>query len=153
MDHWTDPALTPIAFSGPWMPAMPGWFCAAYGPFRRLTGPVRLAYNSNVPVPAPMKTLFHEDAALPESVSWMIELHHRSLQEFSEARRSEGPDIPATLLLSTVLGLLGDGLLPHQYRLNGVSPDGLLVSLRGSGARVGGQFSLRGALLNNEAGR
>ncbi|MCX5602943.1 ATP-binding protein [Streptomyces phaeochromogenes] len=133
MDHWPDPALTPIAFSGPWMPEVPGWFCAGYGPFRRLTGPIHRAYNSHVPVPAPIETLFHENATLAESVSWVLDLHYRSLQEYSDARRSEGrPDLPATLLLSTVMGLLDDGLLPHQYRLNGVSPDGLLVSLRGS---------------------
>lgn len=133
MDQWRDPVLAQTALSGPWHPGVPGWFCAGYGPFRRLTGPMRRAYNSNVPLPSPLATLFHEDAGLTESVSWMIDLHHRSLQEFGASHQSEvPPDIPATLLLSTVMGLLDDGLLPHRYRLNGVSPDGLMVSLRGS---------------------
>lgn len=131
MDHWLDPVLAQTALSGPWHPGVPGWFCAGYGPFRRLTGPMRRTYNSDVPLPSPLATLFHEDAGLTESVSWMIDLHHRSLQEFGASHQSEvPPDIPATLLLSTVMGLLDDGLLPQQYRLNGVSPDGLMVSLR-----------------------
>ncbi|UFR07108.1 ATP-binding protein [Streptomyces sp. Go40/10] len=133
MDHWTNPGLAATALSGPWSPAIRGWFCAGYGPFRRLMGPVRHAYNSNAPVPAPLATLFHEDAALTESVSWIVDLHHRSLLEFDAARRSENiPEMPATLLLKDVIALLGDGLLPDQYLLNGVSADGLLVSLRGS---------------------
>ncbi|MFC9463189.1 AAA family ATPase [Streptomyces coelicoflavus] len=133
IDPWTDPASASTSMSGPWSPVMPGWFCAGYGPFRRLTGPMRRAYNTKAPIPAPLATLFHEDAALTESVSWMVDLHHRSLQELSAARRSESvPEMPATLLLNTVMGLLGDGLLPDDYRLNGVSADGLLVSLRGS---------------------
>lgn len=134
MDHrGLDPVRAQTALSGPWHPGVPGWFCAGYGPFRRLTGSMRRAYDSTVPLPSPLATLFHEDAGLTESVSWMIDLHHRSLQEFDYSRRAETvPDMPATLLLKDVMAVLGDGLLPHQYRLNGVSADGLMVSLRES---------------------
>ncbi|MGW0577504.1 AAA family ATPase [Streptomyces sp. NPDC002920] len=133
MDHWSDPVLTPVAFAGPWTPGKQGWFCAGYGPFRRLEGSGHRAHAGNALAPSPFATLFHEDAALVESVSWMVDLHHRSLQEFDTAQHSDRiPPLPATLLLHDVMKLLGDGLLPPQYRLNGVSPDGLRVSLRNS---------------------
>lgn len=109
---------------GPWGQNPRGWFCAGYGPFRRLTGGSSEAQRIMLAQgPAGrMATLFHEDASLAEGVSWLIDLRLRSL----ETRGSTaGP------LLETVLALLQDGLLPDQYQIRGVTADGLWVAEEG----------------------
>ncbi|WP_329240511.1 AAA family ATPase [Streptomyces sp. NBC_01478] len=112
------------AARGPWAQNPRGWFCAGYGPFRRLTGGSSEAQRI-MRVQGPtgrMATLFHEDASLAEGVSWLIDLRLRSL----ETRGSTaGP------LLEKVLALLQDGLLPDQYQIRGVTADGLWVAEEG----------------------
>ncbi|WP_086829651.1 AAA family ATPase [Allokutzneria sp. NRRL B-24872] len=114
---------------GPWQDNPTGWFCAAYGPFRRLAGGASDAQRlmlSPGPV-ARLASLFHEDASLAEGVSWLIEQHLRSL----EGR-------PGALeLKDTALRVLADGLLPDSYRIEGVDSDGLWV------VRGGHRFPLR----------
>ncbi|MEV8630597.1 AAA family ATPase [Streptosporangium sp. NPDC051023] len=117
------------AFRGPWADNPRGWFFAGYGPFRRLTGgsaDARQLMMSSGPV-ARLASLFHEDASLAESVSWLIDLHLRSLE------RQHG----AANLLAFVMELLNDGLLPDGFRVEKVNSDGLwarrdgqLISLR-----------------------
>ncbi|MEV7218083.1 AAA family ATPase [Kitasatospora cineracea] len=117
-----------IAARGPWSSSPPqGWFCAAYGPFRRLMGGTdearRLMLASG---PAGrMASLFHEDASLSEGVSWLKELHYRGL----DGQQGAGE------LLDAVLGLLSDGLLPDGYRALRVSADGLWVAPTGRADR------------------
>ncbi|MET7639553.1 AAA family ATPase [Streptomyces sp. NPDC005438] len=105
---------------GPWSDHPQGWFCAAYGPFRRLAGGSGQAQRMMVsPGPAGrMASLFHEDASLAEGVSWLKELRLRSLEGREEA----------TELLDIVKELLSDGLLPDGYRALRVSSEGLWVA-------------------------
>ncbi|MEU7989394.1 AAA family ATPase [Streptosporangium canum] len=105
------------AFRGPWADNPLGWFSAGYGPFRRLAGgsaDTRQLMLSVGPV-ARLASLFHEDASLAESVSWLIDLHLRSL---------EG-QYGAADLLAFVIELLNDGLLPDGFRIERVNSDGL----------------------------
>ncbi|NKY37219.1 AAA family ATPase [Nocardia speluncae] len=105
---------------GPWADNPQGWFCAGYGPFRRLAGGSGEAQRMMLASgPAGrMASLFHEDASLAEGVSWLKELRLRAL----EGQQS------ASDLLETVQGLLSDGLLPDGYRAMRVSSEGLWVS-------------------------
>ncbi len=108
---------------GPWQDNPTGWFCAAYGPFRRLvggTGDAQRLMMTSGPV-ARMASLFHEDASLAEGVSWLIEQHLRSLEKRPGAEQ----------LKSMALAVLGDGLLPDDYRIESVDSDGLWVTSEG----------------------
>jgi energy-coupling factor transporter ATP-binding protein EcfA2 len=107
------------AARGPWQDNPTGWFCAAYGPFRRLVGGAGDAQRLMLS-PGPVSrlaSLFHEDASLAEGVGWLIEQHLRSLE-----RRPGAED-----LKRVALGVLSDGLLPDDYRIEGVDSDGLWV--------------------------
>jgi hypothetical protein len=108
---------------GPWQDNPTGWFCAAYGPFRRLvggTGDAQRLMMTSGPV-ARMASLFHEDASLSEGVSWLIEQHLRSLEKRPGANQ----------LKRLALTVLGDGLLPDDYRIDSVDSDGLWVTSTG----------------------
>ncbi|PSL56314.1 AAA domain-containing protein [Saccharothrix carnea] len=107
------------ALRGPWQDNPTGWFCAAYGPFRRLVGGAGDAQRlmlSHGPV-SRLASLFHEDASLAEGVGWLIEQHLRSLERRPGAEE----------LKTVALGVLSDGLLPDDYRIEGVDSDGLWV--------------------------
>lgn len=119
-DYGREPALTVDsngAAVGPWARNPQGWFCAGYGPFRRLTGGTsdaqRLMLNAG-PV-SRLASLFHEEASLAESVSWLIDLHLRSLEKRPGASE----------LLAFVIELLNDGLLPDGFRIEHVDSEGL----------------------------
>jgi hypothetical protein len=117
-------AQTSIARRGPWADNPAGWFCAAYGPFRRMAGGAGEAQRlmlASGPV-ARQASLFHEDASLAEGVAWLIEQHLRAL----EGR--EG----ATGLKAFALALLRDGLLPDGYRIIDVDSEGLWVTRQDS---------------------
>jgi hypothetical protein len=122
------PALTELALRsgatlprrGPWQDNPYGWFCAAYGPFRRLVGGAGDAQRlmlSRGPA-ARMASLFHEDASLAEGVGWLIEQHLRTLERRPGARE----------LKDAALTVLGDGLLPDGYRIVDIDSDGLWVA-------------------------
>lgn len=113
----TSPRSTPRR--GPWADNPSGWFCAGYGPFRRLTGGSGDAQRLMMSPPpvARFVSLFHEDASLAEGVSWLIALHLRRLE-----RKDYAADV-----LDVVLSLLGDGLLPDSYELEDVTSDGVWV--------------------------
>ncbi|MGW4650583.1 AAA family ATPase [Kitasatospora sp. NPDC004289] len=109
----------PEAAHGPWDDNPQGWFCAGYGPFRRLFGGSSEAQRLML-APGPtarLASLFHEDASLAESVSWMIELHLRRLEHRKNAAR----------VLEIVLSLLSDGLLPEGHKVSRIDSDGLWV--------------------------
>ncbi|MFD9687766.1 AAA family ATPase [Kitasatospora sp. NPDC059088] len=114
---------------GPWADNPVGWFCAGYGPFRRLvggSGEVQRRMAGSGPV-ARLTSLFHEDASLAEGVSWLIEQHLRSLENRPGAAE----------LKRTALEILGDDLLPDDYTIGDVDSDGLWV------AHDGRSFALR----------
>jgi len=93
-----------------------GWFHAAYGPFRRLSG--TSLFERNRPNPdriEALRTLFEEQSALTESVVWLVSLH---------TRRLEG-EAGATEVLESVLALLNDELLPGDFRVEKVTSRGL----------------------------
>ncbi|GAB3274082.1 AAA family ATPase [Kineosporia babensis] len=115
--------------NGPWTDNPRGWFVAGYGPFRRLAGGgVESQRLMTAPAPvARLVTLFHEDASVSESVSWLIDQHLRSL----EGRPG------AEALLDAVLKIMGHGLLPDGYIIERVDADGLWV------AREGQRLALR----------
>ncbi|MGP3952836.1 AAA family ATPase [Streptomyces sp. 7N604] len=117
-----------VAAHGPWAINPQGWFCAAYGPFRRLAGGSSAAQRLMLaPGPAGrMASLFHEDVSLAESVAWLKELRLRGLEDHQDADE----------LLESVLELLSDGLLPDGYRALRVSADGLWVAPDGDTERA-----------------
>ncbi|WP_250288022.1 AAA family ATPase [Streptomyces atroolivaceus] len=112
-------AFSSNARRGPWADNPVGWFCAAYGPFRRMaggSGEVQRLMLASGPV-ARLASLFHEDASLAEGVAWLIEQHLRAL----EGR------VGAAVLKNTALAILQDGLLPDGYRIIDVDSEGLWV--------------------------
>lgn len=107
---------------GPWQDNPTGWFCAAYGPFRRLVGGSGEAQRLMMsPGPARMASLFHEDASLAEGVSWLIDQHLRALEKRPGAVE----------LKDSAMAVLGDGLLPNGYQIRHVDSDGLWVESDG----------------------
>lgn len=105
---------------GPWQDNPTGWFCAAYGPFRRLvggSGDAQRLMLSPGPV-ARLASLFHEDASLTEGVGWLIEQHLRSLE------KRPGADE----LKNNAIRILADGLLPDGYQIEDVDSDGLWIT-------------------------
>jgi energy-coupling factor transporter ATP-binding protein EcfA2 len=98
---------------------------AGYGPFRRLadTGSFLSALGSV----DSFASLFSEEATLAEGVSWLVNQHLRTL---------EGKPGAAELKDAT-LRIVGDGLLPDDYRVVDVDSDGLWVE------RGGTKFPLR----------
>ncbi|MER8073386.1 AAA family ATPase [Streptomyces sp. NPDC094034] len=134
-------AVPRAAAFGPWAPNPQGWFCAGYGPFRRLTGGVGSSHSRDSVLLGPTATLFREDASLAESVTWAVDLHHRKLEEEQALREGEERERMAGPLLDTVLALLRDGLLPGSYQVRRITADGLWVSERG--VKAENQFPLR----------
>jgi hypothetical protein len=103
----------------PWQPAPIGWFCAAYGPFRRLAGgsaETQRLMSAPAPV-ARLASLFYEDASLTEGVRWLVDKHLRSL---------EGKEWAGDLVRAAIR-VLADGLLPDDYEVSEVDSDGVWV--------------------------
>ncbi len=105
---------------GPWNPNAAGWFCAGYGPMRRLSGSSTDSMRFSVAGGAISRfvTLFREDAALSESEAWLKLNHSRQIE-------SKSPDL--AVLLSGVRDLLGDGLLPHGMKIARITVDHVYV--------------------------
>jgi hypothetical protein len=109
------------ATRGPWAPNAEGWFCAGYGPFRRLYGASQEAARL-MPMTGPIGrfvSMFREDAALVESEVWAMDLHYRLL--------SKG-DSGSSRVLEAVIDLLNDDLLPHGVRVARLDADGLYLA-------------------------
>ena len=104
---------------GPWNPDASGWFCAGYGPLRRLgTG------SGGMSVSGPgqrFATLFCEDAVLSESEEWLKRSWARYLQDRREPQRQ---------LVEGVKEMLSDGLLPCGMRVVEISVDHVVVEDR-----------------------
>ncbi|MFF9566565.1 AAA family ATPase [Streptomyces sp. NPDC014685] len=113
----------PAARNGPWADNPEGWFCAGYGPFRRLSGgsaDVQRLMLASGPV-ARQASLFHTEVALTEGVAWLTAQHLRALEGH------EG----AAALKRAALNVLQDGLLPDGYRIADVDSEGLWVERSG----------------------
>jgi hypothetical protein len=94
------PVLTgdasPHTAQGPWQADPIGWFCAGYGPFRRLVGGAAEAQRLMV-TPGPvarLASLFHEDASLTEGVQWLIDQHLRAPERQGGRDAGSGRDRP-----------------------------------------------------------
>ncbi len=96
-----------------------GWFLAAYGSMRRLTGHSSDAAElmSDASPFASIATLCREDATLAESVQWLREVYLRRLEGDEKASRLE----------QTALALLGQGLLPDGFEIIKIDSAGLWV--------------------------
>ncbi len=110
---------------GPWSSSSRGWFFAAYGPFRRLSGHSSDAERL-MGAPARIASvvgLFREDASLSDAVSWLRnEVYLRAL---------EGQEWAAELQ-KNILRLLDDGLLPDGARVVKLDSNGLWIQQRGA---------------------
>lgn len=117
--------LTSLAQPGysSWATQPRGWFIAAYGPFRRLSGhtldALRLMMASGHV--SRLVSLFREDASLGDCIEWLKIVNHRRLEGQKGARELE----------EAVLGLLDDGLLPDGARVSRVDSTGLWVEQGG----------------------
>jgi hypothetical protein len=114
---------------GPWSEAPEGWFCAGYGPFRRLYGhsPEAQRIMSTPGRVSRFATMFREDATLAEGDLWLRDLRYREL---------EG-DESAKIRLNKVISILDHNLFQHEIRVERVDseglwlhqPDGIVLSL------------------------
>ena len=101
---------------GPWNEQASGWFCAGYGPMRRLTGSSSESMRYSVGgIESLFVTLFREDAALSESEVWLKTNHSRWLENRQNTELKH--------LLDSVSELLGDGLLPLGMKISKLSVD------------------------------
>lgn len=100
-----------------WSPSPPaGWFHAAYGPFRRLSGTGLRERDPQILDRAEaLRTLFQEESALTESVEWLVSVRMRQMEGEAGVDR----------LIESVLALLNDGLLPGDFRVEEVTSRGL----------------------------
>lgn len=119
---------------GPWDPNAPGWFCAGYGPMRRLSGssPAAASMSSAGGAMSRFVTLFREDAALSDSESW-LKLNHSRYLELTRNLAPEAIPERARAIGQIVEGarrLLNDGLLPHGLAVESITVDH--VHVRGS---------------------
>jgi hypothetical protein len=105
---------------GPWAENPTGWFCAGYGPFRRLYGasPDAQRIMSGPPRIARFATMFQEAATLGECELWLKELHHRKLEERAKEQT----------LLDQVTRILNADFLQNGLRVDRVDSEGLWLS-------------------------
>lgn len=127
IDRRPDGRTSPRVARELWAARPTGWFCAGYGPFRRLAGTggeVARIMAGDYAI-ARFATLFREEASLSETVQWLQQINYRAATGQPGYRDLE----------AMVLALLNDGLLPDGHRAERVDPDGLWVT-HPSGANV-----------------
>lgn len=102
---------------GPWAENPEGWFCAGYGPFRRLYGASAPAHRVMFGPGriARFATMFFEGATLGECEVWLSELHHKTLEEREKEKT----------ILEQVLKLLNSDFLRHGLRVEKVDSENL----------------------------
>ena len=113
---------------GPWNPESNGWFLAAYGPLRRLTGSSTdaLRYALAGGKLSSCVTLFREDAALSESETWLKLEHARTLEQKNQGQAPSS-------LVQQVQEFLNDGLLPEGFCIDRVSVDNVYMKTPNGG--------------------
>ncbi len=113
------PNVDRLSGFGPWVDGAEGWFAAAYGPYRRLSGHAAdaqrlMAGPSRL---ARFVSLFREDASLIEGTVWLREIYLQRLEGDSAAAQVE----------QGLLRLLNDGLLLDDVRIEGIDSSGIKV--------------------------
>jgi energy-coupling factor transporter ATP-binding protein EcfA2 len=95
----------------------PGWFSAAYGPFRRFAGgdkDYEKIFYSNPRLAAHL-SVFGENVALSECIRWLQDLQFKKLENQADGN-----------LLDHIRNFVNqEGFLPHQARLSEVSSRGV----------------------------
>jgi predicted ATPase len=94
-----------------------GWFSASYGPFRRFTGgdPASERIFFSNPKLAPHLSVFGENVALSEGLSWLRELQFKKLEDEQGGK-----------LLDALTEFINqEGFLPHRARLHQVTSKGV----------------------------
>lgn len=110
--------------NGLWNPNVSGWFCAGYGPMRRLSGSSSEAmrFMSRTDVVGRFVTLFREDATLSESEAWLKMNYARGLEADVPEKQADYQN-----LINNVRQLLGDGLLPIGLTISRIMVDKVFV--------------------------
>lgn len=101
-----------------------GWFTSSFGPYRRFSGGnkdhEKLFYST--PKLASHLSLFGEDVALSETLSWLKELHYTKLNDESSGAFKS----PAGRLLDSIKNFINqDNFLPNGSKLEEVTPKGI----------------------------
>jgi predicted ATP-binding protein involved in virulence len=97
-----------------------GFFSAAYGPYRRFEGGnpewQKIFENPSFANLAAHLSVFGEDVALTEAISWLKELNYKSLEKNKESRHT----------LDNLKKLINsEDFLPHNAQLESVSSEGV----------------------------
>ncbi len=102
---------------GPWADNPMGWFCAGYGPFRRLYGASAEATRimSGPGRVARFATMFKEDATLIKCEEWLKDLRHKEHEGRSREKQ----------ILDQVQQLLRDDFLRNDMTVERVDSEGL----------------------------
>jgi predicted ATP-dependent endonuclease of OLD family len=107
-----------------WGPA-DGWFCAGYGPFRRLTGgdPEYARISLKLPKLARYLSIFDERVALTDCLEWLQTLKFQQLEADREPERKQlGRD-----LLPAIFQFINQpDFLPHQAQLKEITSTSVL---------------------------
>jgi len=103
-----------------------GWFSASYGPFRRFSGgnPDRERMFYSMPKVARHLSIFGEDVALTETLSWLKDLHYEQL----DARSRGLPEEQCGFLPLVKDFINQSGLLPNCTVLVDVNPKGVVFN-------------------------
>lgn len=105
-----------------WSQTSRGWFSTGFGPFRRFTGGAEsmTKFFYSHPRFGRHLSLHGEDVAFTEIVTWMKDLHYRSV---SNPNSDDGD-----LFLKVCELVNAPGLLPDHMKLEAVGPDGVFFS-------------------------
>lgn len=100
-----------------------GWFSASFGPYRRFSGGnqefEKLFYS--MPKLASHLSIFGEDVALSETLTWLKNLHYEQLD--AENRKLVGSTSPFLNKLKFYINQ--DGFLPNGSKLEEIGPKGV----------------------------
>jgi hypothetical protein len=107
------------AARGPWDPNSAGWFLAAYGPMRRLTGssPDAMRFAAGGGAASRLISLFREDVALSESEDWLKNQQFKVLEKREDSTR----------LITQVTEFLNDGLLPNGFCIDRITSEHVYI--------------------------
>ena len=111
-----------------------GWFSVAFGPFRRFSGGnsdwTKTFYAQ--PKLGAHLSVFGEDVALSETVTWLRDLDYKALKS------SDTTGQEALKTLNAIIRLINsEDFLPHNTRFEGISPDGVVQFRDAKGTLVG----------------
>jgi len=112
------------AENGPWNDNPVGWFLAAYGPFRRLSGHAQdaLRLMAGPPRFSRVVSLFREDASLVMTIEWLRNIYLRRLENKPGA----------TQLEANVLKLLNHGRLLDDTQIERIDSEALWTRRNGT---------------------